>query len=177
MQLLLIEAGICEMVNPPLCPISHKIDLHQLQNILYWNALSQPQRVSSLAVVAFGLFWNGHVFQWVILQELKHHCVHTTCLSWDKGLSWLYIISSIYIRAALKLILREISITALSCQRNSWFNCWTPRQTFLVPPQWNWSFHRGQGLAVPVVLSCCTAYGETSSSWNCYRLCPVVFQN
>lgn len=118
-------AGICGMVNPPLYPISPKIDLHQLQNILYWNALSQPQRLSSLAVVASGLFWNGNLFQWVILQELKHHYVHTLCIPWDKGLPWLSIIASIYIRAALKLILREVGKTALSCQRNSWFNCWT----------------------------------------------------
>lgn len=126
MQLLLIGAGICEMVNSPLYPFSHKTDLHQLQNILYWNALSQPQRVPSLSVVAFGLSWNGNVFQWLILQELKHHCVHTMCLPWDKGLPWLYIITSIYIRAAFKWILREMGLTALSCQRNSWNNCWTP---------------------------------------------------
>lgn len=126
MQLLLIEAGVCGMANPSLYPIGPRFDLHQLQNILYWNALSQPQRVSSLTVVAFGLFWNGTLFQWVILQELKHHCIHTLCLPCDKGLPWLYIIASIYTRAALKLILGEISKTALRCPRNSWFSCWTP---------------------------------------------------
>lgn len=48
------------------------------------------------------------------------------CIPWDKGLPWLSVIASIYIRAALKLILREMGRTALSCQRNSCFNCWTP---------------------------------------------------